>query len=99
MNTEEYVHSLFADYEETQGLKDFMEELQSNLDARVASLVKKGLSEQDAFEKACAELGDISVLADELSLKKRREVFEEVYMDIRKQAGHLQQPTGTGDRN
>lgn len=82
MNTKEYVQSLFRDYEETEGLRDFMEELQSNLDARIASLVQKG--EQNAFERACAELGDISALADELSLKKRREVFEEVYMDIRK---------------
>jgi hypothetical protein len=38
MNTKEYVQSLFSDYEETEGLKDFMEELQSNLDARIASL-------------------------------------------------------------
>jgi len=36
-----------------------------------------------AFAKASAELGDVSALADELSLKKRKEVFEEVYMDIR----------------
>jgi hypothetical protein len=84
MNTKDYVGSLFKDYEETEGLKDFMEELQSNLDARIASLVRKGQSEKDAFEKACAELGDISVLAKELSLKKRREVFEEAYMDVRK---------------
>ena len=84
MNTKEYVKSLFSDYEETEGLKDFMEEIQSNLDARAASLVKKGLSEQDAFDKSCAELGDVSILAKELSLKKRREVFEDVYMDVRK---------------
>ena len=83
MNTKEYVQSLFKDYEESSNLKDFMEELQSNLDARVASLMKKGHAENDAFDKASAELGDISVLADELSLKKRREVFEEVYMDLR----------------
>jgi len=84
MNTKEYVQSLFSDYEETENLKNFMEEIQSNLDARVASLVRKGLAEQDAFDKACTELGDISVLAKEFSLKKRREVFEEVYMDVRK---------------
>ena len=84
MNTSEYVKSLFSDYEQSDNLKDFMEELISNLDARIASLVKKGLSEQDAFDKASAELGDISALAKELSLKKRREVFEEVYMDVRK---------------
>ena len=84
MNTKDYVQSLFSDYEETENLKDFMEELQSNLDARIASLVRKGISEQDAFDKACAELGDISVLAKDLSLKKRREVFEDMYMDVRK---------------
>jgi len=83
MNTKDYVQSLFKDYEETGGLKDFMEELQSNLDARIASLVRRDFSEQDAFDKACAELGDVSILADEFSLKKRREVFEEVYMDVR----------------
>ena len=84
MNTNEYINTLFSDYEDSQGLRDFKEELQSNLNARVANLIRKGLSEQDAFNKACLELGDISVLANELSLKKRREVFEEVYMDIRK---------------
>jgi hypothetical protein len=84
MNTKEYVQSLFRDYEESRSLKDFMEELQSNLDARIESLVKKGLTEQEAFDKASAELGDVSAIADELSLNKRREVFEEAYMDIRK---------------
>jgi len=84
MNTKEYVQSLFKDYEETEGLKDFMEELQSNLEARITSLTRKGLADNEAFDRACGELGDISVLADELSLKKRREVFEEAYMDIQK---------------
>jgi hypothetical protein len=84
MNTREYVKSLFKDYEETGGLNDFMEELQANLDAHIESLIRKGLSEKGAFDKACAELGDVSVMANELSIKKRREVFEEVYMDIRK---------------
>ncbi|MCL2472509.1 MAG: permease prefix domain 1-containing protein [Treponema sp.] len=84
MNTREYVQSLFSDYEESVNLNDFMEEIQSNLDARIASLVGKGSTAEEAFDKACAELGDISALAKELSLKKRREVFEEVYMDVRK---------------
>ena len=84
MNTNEYVKSLFSDYEKTGKLMDLMEELQSNLDARIGSLVKKGLSEQEAFDKACGELGDISALADELSINKRREVFEEAYLDTKK---------------
>jgi uncharacterized membrane protein YozB (DUF420 family) len=84
MNTKDYIRSLFKDYEETEALKDFMEELQSNLDARIASLVRKGLSGDEAFARAAGELGDISVLAGELSLKRRQEVFEDAYMGIKK---------------
>jgi uncharacterized membrane protein YidH (DUF202 family) len=84
MNTKDYIKTLFADYEETAPLKDFMEELQSNLDERIASLVKRGMNEGDAFGKATRELGDISALAEELSLKRRQEVFEDAYLGIRK---------------
>ncbi|MDR2072272.1 MAG: permease prefix domain 1-containing protein, partial [Spirochaetaceae bacterium] len=84
MNTGTYVKSLFADYEETSELKDFMEELKSNLDDRIASLIHKGLSENESFAKASGELGDISALADELSLKRRQEVYQDAYMGIRR---------------
>jgi hypothetical protein len=83
MNTRDYVKSLFKDYEESPGLAEFTEELQSNLDARIASLEQRGLSKNAAFDKAAAELGDISILAGEMSLKKRREVFQEAYLGIR----------------
>ena len=84
MNAKELVDSLFAGYEETGALADFKEELLGNLNAKIESMMKKGMDQQTAFEKAGAELGDISALADELSRKKRKEVFEEAYMDIRK---------------
>ena len=83
MSTKEFVDSLFKGYEETAALADFKEELLGNLNAKIESFEKKGMDAQAAFEKASAELGDVSVLADELSLRKRKEVFEEVYMDIR----------------
>jgi hypothetical protein len=83
MNAKEYVDSLFKGYEENPALADFKEELLANLNAKIESLVKKGMDKAAAVEKASAELGDISMLADELSLKKRKEVFEEVYMDIK----------------
>lgn len=38
------------------------------------------MSEQTAFAKATTELGDVSVLADEISFKKKKEVFSEVYL-------------------
>ena len=83
MNAKEFVDSLFEGYEETAALADFKEELLANLNAKIESLIKKGMDAQTAFEKASAELGDVSTFADELSLKKRTEVFEEVYMDMR----------------
>jgi len=83
MKAKEFVDSLFKGYEETAALADFKEELLANLNAKTESLVKKGMTPEAAFEKAAAQLGDVSALADELSLKKRKEVFEEVYMDIR----------------
>jgi hypothetical protein len=84
MKTNDYVQSLFKDYEETPELKDFMEEIQSNLEDRIASLVKKGLSENEAFTKAAAELGDIGVLAGQMSLKRRQEVYQDAYLGIRR---------------
>ena len=83
MNAKEFVDSLFNGYEQTGALADFKEELLANLNAKIENFIRKGLDTDAAFAKASAELGDVSSLADELSLKKRKEVFEEVYMDIR----------------
>jgi hypothetical protein len=83
MNAKEFVDSLLTGYEETEASADFKEELLSNLNAKIESFQKKGMDAQAAFEKASAELGDVSALADELSQRKRKEVFEDAYMDIR----------------
>jgi hypothetical protein len=82
MNAKEFVDSLFEGYEQTEALSDFKEELMTNLNAKVENFIRKGMDMDAAFAKASAELGDVSSLADEMSLKKRKEVFEEVYMDI-----------------
>jgi hypothetical protein len=84
MKAKEFVKSLFKDYEESPALGDFMEEIQSNLEERTASLVKKGLSEDEAFTKASAELGDIGALAEEMSLKRRQEVYQDAYLGIQR---------------
>ncbi|MDR0494559.1 MAG: permease prefix domain 1-containing protein [Treponema sp.] len=83
MNAQELVDSLFEGYEKTQVLADFKEELLGNLNAKIENLVKKGMDPEAAFAKASAELGDVSAFADELSFNKRKEVFEEAYMDIK----------------
>jgi uncharacterized membrane protein YidH (DUF202 family) len=82
-DTKAFVESLFNDYEKTPALLEFMEELTGNLGDKVASSVKKGMSREAAFRKAQAELGDISALAAELSLKARQDVFAERYLGIR----------------
>jgi amino acid transporter len=84
MDTKAYIDSLFTGYEETKTLRDFKEELQSNLDDRIASLIARGMRGDEAFEKASGELGDISVLADQISLRKKQEIFQDAYLGIRK---------------
>jgi len=83
MNAKEFVDSLFNGYEQTEALADFKEELLANLNAKIENFIRKGLDTDAAFAKASAELGDVSSLADEMSLKKRKQVFEEAYMDLR----------------
>jgi MFS family permease len=83
MKAKAFVDSLFNGYEETTELADFKEELLGNMNAKIENLVKKGMDEETAFAKASAELGDVSLLANEMSLKKRKEVFEEIYLDMK----------------
>jgi MFS family permease len=83
MNTRKHIEELFSGYEETAELGEFMEEMESNLNDRIASLRRGGLGEREATDKALAELGDISSLADELSIKRKQEVFSEMYMKTR----------------
>lgn len=82
-DTKAFVDSLFNGYEKTGPLAEFMEELTGNLEDKIASDMKKGLSREAAFSKARAELGDISALAAELSLKARQDLFAERYLGIR----------------
>ncbi|MDL2229078.1 permease prefix domain 1-containing protein [Treponema sp. OttesenSCG-928-L16] len=83
MNTKEFVDNLFSGYEDTEALRDFREELRGNLEAHIADLQNRGLGAHEAFEKATGELGDISALADEISLKKKQELFASVYLKTR----------------
>lgn len=75
-----YVDDLFHGYEETPELRDFKEEIPSNLHARISNLEEKGMQSNDAFTKAVAELGDITTIADEISKQKRNELIGEMYI-------------------
>jgi hypothetical protein len=98
MDAKVYIDSLFSSYEETKTLGDFKEELQSNMEDRIASLIARGMNEREAFEKAARELGDISVLADQISLRKKQEIFQDAYMGIRRylQPGRVAVYVGAG---
>lgn len=79
MQAESYVDRLFAGYEDTPELLDFKEEITVNLKERIKELQSKGLGPDAAFEKAVAELGDITKIADEISRRKRNEVISRMY--------------------
>lgn len=79
MNVNTYVEDLFKGYEDSPALQDFKEEICSNLHERIQDLGRQGLSADDAFTKAIAELGDITSIADEISRNKRNEIIERMY--------------------
>ena len=80
MKEKVYVDRLFADYEDTPEIEDFKEEITTNLKERIKELMTKGLGEDAAFDKAIAELGDISAIADDVGRKKRNEAIGQMYM-------------------
>ncbi|MDR1470502.1 MAG: permease prefix domain 1-containing protein [Spirochaetaceae bacterium] len=83
-DTKAFVESLFEGYERSEALLELMEELAGNLDDKIEGEMKKGMARSAAFDKAKAELGDVSALAGELSLKLRRDVIAERYLGIKR---------------
>ncbi|MCL2831934.1 MAG: permease prefix domain 1-containing protein [Treponema sp.] len=79
MKEKMYVDRLFAGCEETPEIKDFKEEITANLRERVKELSLK-MDEEQAFEKAAAELGDIKAIADDIGRKKSNETIGRMYM-------------------
>ncbi|MCU9612370.1 permease prefix domain 1-containing protein [Caldibacillus lycopersici] len=80
INLQTYIDDLFKGYDETAELRDFKEEITSNLFERMNDLIKNGLNEKEAFTKAINELGDITTIANEISKQKRNEVIGEMYI-------------------
>jgi hypothetical protein len=75
-----YVDRLFADYEDNLEIMDFKEEITANLIERVRGLTTKGLGEEQAFDRATAELGDITAIANDLGKKRKKEAIGQMYM-------------------
>ncbi|MCL2519172.1 MAG: permease prefix domain 1-containing protein [Oscillospiraceae bacterium] len=85
MNMKEkiFVDRLFAEYENTQEIIDFKEEITINLQERIKEFMSKGMNEDEAFEKTTAELGDITQIADNIGKQKKHEAISQMYMATR----------------
>jgi len=81
MKEKVYVDRLFADYEDTPRIRDFKEEIVGNLKERVKEFMSKGFGEEEAFDRATAELGDITAIADDLGKRKRNEAIGQMYIN------------------
>lgn len=80
MKEKVYIDRMFANYEDSAEIKDFKEEIAGNLKERIKELVSKGYTEEESFEKATEELGDITALADDVGKKKRNEAIGQMYI-------------------
>ncbi len=78
-----YVDRLFMDYEDSPTIRDFKEEITSNLEERVKEFMSNGLDEEKSFEKATEELGDITTLADDVGKRKRNEAIGQMYINTK----------------
>ena len=80
MKEKVYVDRLFSEHEDSPEIRDFKEEIAGNFRERIKELQSKGLDEETAFEKAAAELGDVTAIADDVGKKKRNETISQMYM-------------------
>ncbi|MCJ7843546.1 hypothetical protein MUB24_22255 [Lederbergia sp. NSJ-179] len=83
MELKEFIDNAFEKYEESPELIDFKEELLTNLQDRLNSLEATGLKRAEALKKIEIEFADINKIADQMSLAKKKEVFEIQYMSLR----------------
>ncbi len=83
MELKEFIDQAFQKYEESPELMDFKEELLTNLEDRLSSLESSGLKHHEALDEIKKEFADINKIADEMSLAKKKEVFEIQYMSFR----------------
>ncbi|MDR1260239.1 MAG: permease prefix domain 1-containing protein [Oscillospiraceae bacterium] len=72
---EQALSNIFNEYEETQELKEFKEEITVNLIERIKDKIKTGIEEQEAIQQALSQLGDITEAADLTSRQTRKELI------------------------
>lgn len=87
-----YVDNLFSDIYDTQQLRELKEEVSANLLEKVNDFVLNGFSEEEAFNKGIANLGDMSELVEglkEASKGVEEEMFKHQPMDKKHVIGYV----------
>ncbi|MFK2825275.1 permease prefix domain 1-containing protein [Bacillus sp. B190/17] len=75
----QYIEQVFADFPESDQLKELKEEVEVNLQERIQESIHSGMNEEEAFQKAISELGDVTKVAEDISVKARCEVIDHMY--------------------
>jgi hypothetical protein len=75
----QYIEQLFIEFPESVQLSELKEEVAGNLHERIQESVAMGMIEDEAFQKAISELGDVTKVAEDISIKARYEVIDHMY--------------------
>ncbi|MCR2043440.1 permease prefix domain 1-containing protein [Anaerosalibacter massiliensis] len=76
---EKYIDDLFIDIYETRQLLELKEEIGSNLLEKIKDFINDGYSENEAFNKATSDLGDMSELVEGLKKASEQKMYENMY--------------------
>lgn len=74
-----YIDDLFSDIADSKQLQELKEEVCSNLSERITESTARGLSDEEAFKAAIAELGDVSELADSMRKVSNTGIQESIF--------------------
>ncbi len=74
-----YVNDLFADIYETRQLLELKEEICSNLLEKIRDLIGDGYGENEAFNRAISDLGDMGELIEGLKGASEQKMCEDMY--------------------
>lgn len=76
---EKYVDNLFGDIYETNELKELKEEVNSNLLEKTRDFLDQGYDEDETFNKAISDLGDMSELIHGLKRASEQKIYENMH--------------------
>ncbi|MFL0365424.1 permease prefix domain 1-containing protein [Pseudobacillus sp. 179-B 2D1 NHS] len=75
----EYIEQVFADFPPSNQLNELKEEVEVNLQERIQEFTNQGMNEEEAFQKAISQLGDVTKVAEDIGIKAHYEVIDHMY--------------------